>query len=115
MSKDLKGFIGNLKSQVEIMEGREKGDIDKIIGEVVTIRDYDFLTGDNGQYGVFVLDEYPTLFFFAGMVLTENLVKIEEGGMRDTVINEGLPMTLIKKRSKNSNRYYTNVQFYPEA
>ena len=111
---NLKAFAKKLTEQLEIMQGKEKGNTDDLIGEIVTITDFDFLNSQNGKYGVFTVKEHPDTFYFAGQVLTDDLEQLDQSGLRPDVQKEGLPALLTKKKAKESNRYYTNVLFYPE-
>jgi hypothetical protein len=114
LKKSLKQMAQELSApQLPIMEGRNKGETDDLIGVVVTLRDYGFMSGDNGEYVVFIVDEEPNEFFFGGKVLTDDMQKFEAAGRHADVVAEGLPMVLTKKKSKNKQTY-TNVLFYPE-
>lgn len=96
------------------MEGREKGETDELIGQETTICDYGFLPNENGEaYSVFIVKERSSKFYFGGEVLTDRLTQLEKEGYHDAIVAEGLPILMTKKKSKN-NRYYTNVEFYPE-
>ena len=100
--------------QLPIMENRDKGETDDLLGVIVTIRDLGFLTGDNGEYAVFILDEEPQQFFFGGKVLTEALKEFDADGYHGEIQTEGLPMVLTKKKTKGGKKTYTAVVFYPE-
>jgi len=114
LKKSLKQKAQELSApQLPIMEGRDKGDTDDLIGVVVTLRDFGFMSGDNGDYVVFIVDEEPKEFFFGGKVLTDDMQKMESDGYHQMIVDEGLPMVLTKKKSKNKQTY-TNVLFYPE-
>jgi len=115
MYKNLRELAKALQNDLPLMNNRTKGEQEDLIGEIVTIEDYDFMKGENGAYVVFTVKEYPEQFFFGGSVLTEQLQKVEEAEMHDQVISEGLPMLLTKKQSKETKRNYTAVKFYPEG
>ena len=100
--------------QLPIMEDREKGNSDDLTGVILTIRDYGFLNGDNGEYAVFIVDEEPKEFFFGGKVLTEALQEFDADGYHQTINDEGLPVVLTKKKTKDGKKNYTAVLFYPE-
>lgn len=99
------------------MEGKEKGDIDRIIDTPVTIKQFGFLvdSGENGdkEYVCFTVEEDPQNFYFGGQVLTENMKELEADGYTEEIEKDGLPILLGKKKSKNK-REYTTVTFYPE-
>ena len=121
LPKNLHDFAKSLSSlSVPVMEGREKGILDDVInaGKPVTIRDYDFLTvekkGVKSTFAVIILDEYPEHFFFTGMVITEQLSKMDESGYHDEIVENGLPMLLeVKKSQANKGLSYTDVTWYP--
>lgn len=96
------------------MEGREKGETDELVGQESTIIDYGFLPNENGEaYSVFIVKERAGKFYFGGEVLTDRLTQLEKEGYGEAIRAEGLPILMTKKKSKN-NRYYTNVEFFPE-
>ena len=114
MKKSLRDRAREFTVQLPFMEGREKGDAKELLGTVNTIRDYGFLKGDdNREYVVFIVDERSKTFYFGGTVLTDQMTQLEAEGYHDTINEEGLPMLMTEKKSKN-NRSYVNVEFYPE-
>lgn len=112
MKKSLKDRAKEFSVQLPFMDGRDKGDAKELVGQITTITDYGFLTGDNGDYAVFITKEHGKKFYFAGGVLTDQLQQLEAEGYHDAIVTEGLPMLLTEKKSKN-NRTYVNVEFYP--
>lgn len=63
-------------SPSEIMQGKQKKEIDELLDEEITITGFDFLTatdksGETKDYAVCVYAEEPECFFFAGTVLTK--------------------------------------------
>ena len=114
MKKSLRDRAKEFSVQLPFMEGREKGDVKELVGQVSTIRDYGFLQGDDGRdYAVFIVAERSKHFYFGGTVLTDQLQQLEAEGYHDEIIFEGLPVLMTEKKSKN-NRSYINVEFYPE-
>ena len=112
--KSLKDRAKEFSVQLPFMEGREKGDSKDLIGQVSTIVDYGFLKGDTGHdYVVFIVKERKDKFYFGGQVLTDQMGQLEAEGYHETIVDEGLPMLMTEKKSKN-NRSYANVEFYPE-
>lgn len=96
------------------MEGREKGETSELLGTVNTIREYGFLPNENGEmYAAFTVDERPTKFYFGGTVITDRLLKLDSEGYGAAIAEEGLPVLMTEKKSKNK-RTFTNVVFYPE-
>ena len=98
---------------IEFMEGRTKGETEELLDKVCTIRDYAFITGTDGEYVVFIIDEDPKSFFFGGKVLTNNLKALSEEE-HEELKADGLPTYLTQRKSKNK-KTYTAVEFYPEA
>lgn len=100
------------------MEGKEKGEMDRIVGEPFTINNFGFLQDNSDgvvkEYVCFTVAEDTQHFYFGGQVLTENLKELEEDGYREEIEKEGLPVLFDKKKSKNK-REYTTVTFYPQV
>ena len=114
MKKSLKDRAREFTVQLPFMDGREKGDTDELVGQVSTITDYGFLKGeDDREYVVFIVAERSGVFYFGGTVLTDQMQQLEAEGYHDEIIEDGLPMLMTKKQSKNK-RTYVNVEFYPE-
>ena len=114
MKKSLKDRAKEFSVQLPFMEGREKGDAKELVGQVSTIADYGFLKGDDGrEYVVFIVRERSKAFYFGGTVLTDQMQQLEAEGYHEEIVEEGLPVLLTEKKSKN-NRSYVNVEFYPE-
>lgn len=119
--KSLRDRAKEFGVQLPFMDNRQKGDIKELIGQTRTIIDYGFLNGkqnpgdseSNRDYAVFIVKEFPMLFFFGGTVLTDQLQQLEAEGYHDEILADGLPMLLTEKRSRNG-RNYVNVEFYPE-
>lgn len=113
---DLKDFTRKLNegNSIPFMEGRTKGELDEIIDKNVTITNFAFLKNDEGDYAVFVVKEIPDSFYFGGLVITENLKKLEEEGYKAEIEEKGLPVCVRVKKSKNKKTYYM-LEFYPEA
>lgn len=112
--KSLRDRAKEFSVQLPFMEGREKGDSAELIGQISTIADYGFLKGDDDrEYVVFITKERAGTFYFGGTVLTDQLAQLEAEGYHDAIVEEGLPMLMAAKKSKN-NRVYVSVEFYPE-
>lgn len=102
----------NNNEGIKFMSERTKGDIKELIGQKVTIKDYDFLSGDNGEYVVFIVSEIADSFFFGGSVLTSNLKSLTEEEKKEVQEN-GLPVEIYEAKSKNK-RNYIGAKFYPD-
>lgn len=100
-----------------LMEGKEKLETKDVIGEVLTIDDYDIIGRSSEQpYAIIVFREYPDSFLFAGMVLTSLLLDLEADveadnlTLHDELQKEKFQIKLTNKRAKNSHRTYTDVE-----
>ena len=97
---------------ITFMEGRTKGETEELLDKIVTIRDFAFITGTDGEYAVFIIDGENKKFYFGGKVLTDNLKQLTEEEKVE-LISEGLPTRFTQRKSKNK-KLYTAVEFYPE-
>ena len=114
LQKSLKDRAKEFSVRLPFMEGRDKGDVKELVGTVSTINEYGFLPGENAEsYAVFTVAERGKTFYFAGEVLTDRLAQLEAEGYHAAIVEEGLPILMTEKKSKN-NRTYINVEFYPE-
>ena len=114
LKKSLREKALEMQQQLPIMQGKEKGESEDLIGTIVSIDDFDFLNGENGEYAVFTIREDDSHFFFGGKVLSEKLKTFQTEGYTDLIKIEGLPMVLSTKKS-SKGRSYTAVTFYPEG
>lgn len=112
--KSLRDRAKEFSVQLPFMEGREKGDTKELLGTVNTIIEYGFLPNEKGEvYACFIVKERSDKFYFGGMVITDQLLKLEEEGYHEEIVEAGLPVLMTEKKSKNKMTY-TNVEFYPE-
>lgn len=112
--KSLKERAKEFSVRLPFMDGREKGDTKELIGMVNTITEYGFLPNEHGEaYAVFIVKERAGKFYFGGTVLTDRLEQLEAEGYHEAIVEEGLPILMTEKKSKN-NRGYVNVEFFPE-
>lgn len=103
-------------ASLPFMEGREKGDVKSLVGQVITLREYGFLKeggDDNREYICFTVDEHKGEFYFGGTVLTDQIMQLDKEGYGESIEEEGLSILLTAKKSKNK-REYINVEFNPE-
>ena len=113
--KDLHDRAREFSVQLPFMDGREKGEIKELIGQVSTSKQFGFIPNEDGEpYAVFTVKEREKRFYFGGMVLTDRLIQLEKEGYREVIEEEGLPVLMTEKKGK-SNRTYTNVVFFPEG
>nr|DAN06802.1 MAG TPA: hypothetical protein [Caudoviricetes sp.] len=95
-----------MSNNLPFMEGREKAD--QIIGEPITIIDYGYLTGDDGEFIVYITREYNGVFFFGGSVLSEKFKELENAFTEDEMkelLEMGIKVRLCEKTSKNRRKY----------
>lgn len=112
--KSLRDRVKEFDVRLPFMEGRNKGETKELIGTVNTICEYGFLPNEQGEhYAVFIVKERPDKFFFGGTVLTDRLMTLDQEGYHEEIVEEGLPMLMTEKKSRN-NRMFTNVVFNPE-
>jgi predicted metallo-beta-lactamase superfamily hydrolase len=119
VKKSLQERAKEMTVSLPLMEGREHGELDRILDTNVTIREFGFMAdtdkdGKEKEYVAFIVDEDPQYFYFGGQVLTDNMREFENDGYHEEIVKDGLPVLLSKKKSKNK-REYTTVTFYPEA
>ena len=112
--KSLRERAKEFDVRLPFMEGRDKGETKELLGTVNTITEYGFLPNEQGEmYACFIVAERSDKFYFGGQVITDRLEQLESEGYHEAVNNEGLPVLMTEKRSKN-NRTFTNVVFFPE-
>lgn len=116
MRKSLKDRAKEMRAQLPLMKGKEKGETSELLAQITTITDYGFLPNESGEpYAVITVKEYPAKFYFGGAVLTARLSDLDAEGYHDDIIAEGLPVLFTEVKSKKSKRNYINVEFYPEG
>jgi len=112
--KDLQARTKEFEISLPLMEGRQKADFERLLNTNVTIIDYGFMTDGNGkEYVAFIIKEDDQNFYFGGMVLTEQMQKLDEEDFGDVIREEGLPVFFGRKKSKTSGKNYTTVEFFP--
>lgn len=102
---------GITASGLPFMEGKEKIELGD--GVVFTVKNYGFLEGDNGDFVVIAND---THYSFGGSIVTEAFHKLDmqlDENELNELLENGLPMKIGKKKSKNG-RKYTVCEFFPK-
>ena len=103
-------------SGLPFMDGREPIKVEgKILNNILTVDDYGYLEGDDGEYVVIALKEYPQHFIYGGSVVTDAFKKLEGKIGVDNMgllIEHGLTFRLSELVSKNK-RKYTRISFFP--
>lgn len=93
---------------IPFMDGRTKGNISSLVGEVLHIEDFGFINQEGSTYPVIAFAEYPTEFYFGGAVLNDILSQVDHDGMREEL--KAQPLILKMVRSKRG-RSYMSVEF----
>lgn len=110
----LKDRAKQLINSLPFMEGREKGEMKRIVNMNATITDYGFLADDKDKtYVCFKIKEDDQNFYFGGQVLTDDMQELEADGYHEEITKYGLPVYFGLKKSKN-NKEYVTVTFYPD-
>lgn len=112
----LKDKAADLKSgkSIKFMEGKEKGETLELLDkEYVTLRDFDFINGNEGEYAVFIIDEIPDNFFFGGTVLTRWLKTFSEDEKAE-LQESGFKAKFSERKSKETKRKYISVEPFDE-
>lgn len=102
---------------IDFMVGREKGEKQIPLKQVLTIENYDYLPGDNGDFAVVIFKEDKNNFYFMGSIVTDKLKKIDEvllPSEKEEILADGLEVVFEQKTSK-SKRNYMDVIFFPNA
>lgn len=110
--KTLQQMTAELSNSIPFMEGKTKGDLKTLYTENVTITNFGFMNDEDGDYVCFTIKEDPKRFFFGGMVLTDDMHKMEESGYKEEILAEGLPVKFDSKKGKNKLTY-TTCEYYP--
>lgn len=101
-------FAKFVNKGIPFMDGRTKGNISSLIGEVLHIEDFGFIAQEGSTYPVIAFKEHPTDFYFGGAVLNDILSQVDRDGMREDL--KAQPIVLKMSTSKRG-RTYMNVEF----
>lgn len=93
---------------IPFMDGRSKGNISSLVGEVLHVEDFGFINQEGSTYPVIAFVEYPAEFYFGGSVLNDVLAQVDRDGMREELKTQ--PITLKMVKSKRG-RTYMSVEF----
>lgn len=106
--------LGN-GSIIDFMVGREKATHSIPNRQLLTITNFDFLNGDNGDYAVVIFKEDEKHFYFTGSVVTDKLHKIKDNMLPhelEELLTNGIECVFEQKVSKNKFRY-CDITFFP--
>ena len=112
MSLKEKMMKKNNNEGIPFMKDRTRGELTEILDKKVNIKDFDFISGKNGDYAVFIIDEVADSFYFGGSVITDALKDISDEEKEEVKAN-GLPVLFYEAKSKNNRKYY-GAKFYPD-
>ena len=107
----LKERVKSLGIAIKLAEGREKGDLEDLIGETITINNAEMVYLDSDSYVAFTVEEDDKKFYFGGQVLTQDLSTLLEEGYLDEIKKVGLQVILSKEKSKKTGNRYTKVTY----
>lgn len=93
---------------IPFMDGRTKGNISSLVGEVLHVEDFGFIAQEGSTYPVIAFKEHPTDFYFGGSVLNDILSQVDRDGMRDELKEQAL---ILKMSISKKGRTYMNVEF----
>lgn len=93
---------------IPFMDGRTKGNISSLVGEVLHIVDLGFINQEGSTYPVIAFAEHPSEFYFGGAVLNDILSQVDHDGMREELKSQ--PIVLKMAQSKRG-RTYMSVEF----
>ena len=104
-------------SGLPFMEGKEKLEVKgDILNNTLTVDDYGFLEGEEGEYVVIALKEYPKHFIYGSSVVTQAFKSLDEKFNEEQkafLLEKGLTFKLSEMLSKNK-RKYTKIVFFPK-
>lgn len=107
-------YAKSLRTMSPLMEGREKIDTKDAKDQELTIYDFDIIEKpDEKPFAVVVFEEHPDKFLFAGSVLTDMLLSIQNKfpDARERLSTEPIRIRMFTTKAKSGNRYnYTNVE-----
>lgn len=110
---NIANLIGKIKNELTVglpfMEGRTKGSLPTEMN--LTLNNYGFLKGDDGEYIVMTFKEDDTNFFFGGSVVTEKMKKIDKivGDAKVELLQSGMEVKFVSKTS-DKKRVYIDLE-----
>lgn len=108
-----KDFAKEKTTISRLMEGREKGATKDVVGEVLTLADFDIVKNSQGFYTICIYKEYPDKFFFGGQIITEIITeavdKFGEDSVREDIVKDPIQWVLEDCKSKSGVNSYTRV------
>lgn len=101
----------NAGKGIPFMEGNDK--MDMPLDENLTIKDFGFIDGEDGEYAVIYFTEYPKNFAFGNAIITDNLRTMEGDFKSHQAVLEVLENVTVKffKKTSKKGRDYIAVEF----
>lgn len=93
---------------IPFMDGRTKGNISSLVGEVLHIEDFGFINQEGSTYPVIAFVEHPSEFYFGGAVLNDILTQVDHDGMRDELKMQPIALKMVQSKR---GRTYMSVEF----
>jgi len=109
MTTALKAKANKLNSEGGF--GGQRGDFDKLLDTITTIKDFQIVSGDFGEYITFKTEEPETYYSTGGGVVVRKFKELKDD--IEDIRTEGLPVRFVERISKNK-RTYKDVIFYPD-
>jgi len=106
--------LGMNRQGIRFMTGRDKGDVKNLLGKIVNVMDFDFITGTDGKYLVFIVKEDEDNFYFGASVMTEKFLEFTSFD-KEEIRTAGIQIRLTEQKNKKGNRTYQNIEFYPDV
>lgn len=101
-------FIKFANKGIPFMEGRTKGSISSLVGEVLHIDDFGFINQEGSTYPVIAFAEHPAEFYFGGAVLNDILIQVDRDGMREELKTQPIVLKMVQSKK---GRTYMSVDF----
>lgn len=93
---------------IPFMDGRTKGNIASLVGEVLHIEDFGFISQEGATYPVIAFKEHPAEFYFGGKVLSDILIQVDHDGMREELKEQPIVLKMVQSKK---GRTYMSVEF----
>lgn len=102
----LKEMLKSMEIMSPLMEDKIRVETAEVADKPVTIVGVDFVDGNNGEFSIILLKEYPDNFLFGGSVVTDRLKRLSNslGGVDELnmVIDKegGIPVVFVSVKAK---------------
>lgn len=102
----LKEMLKSMEIMSPLMEDKIRVETAEVADKPVTIVGVDFVEGNNGEFSIILLEEYPDNFLFGGSVVTDRLKKLSNslGGVDELNMaidkEGGIPVVFVSVKAK---------------